>query len=143
MRARCIPSGCQSTAGGAPSVSDEAAWRRRLDVRAPAPAKLGSVTDPRQRLAHRLENIAGLARGESLFRHGAAYWVNGKEVAHFEDDRTVVIRLSRAVIRDRRTALKADHASASDPAELTGSPSASTHANQRSGHRSTPRKRNA
>ena len=37
-----------------------------------------------------------------------AYWVNGKEIAHWDRDGCVGIRLSRPVIRDRRPALKAD-----------------------------------
>lgn len=43
-----------------------------------------------------------------MFGGGAAYWVNGKEIAHFETHDVIEVRLTRAVIRERRAALKAD-----------------------------------
>ncbi len=43
-----------------------------------------------------------------MFRDEPAYWVNGKEVAHFEDDDAIEIRLTRAEIRERRSELRAD-----------------------------------
>jgi len=43
-----------------------------------------------------------------MFGHGIAYWANGKEVLHFEGEATLEIRLTRALIRDNREALKAD-----------------------------------
>lgn len=64
--------------------------------------------DVRRLIERRLAELDGLLPGESMFGHGAAYWVNGKEVLHFEEGSTVEIRLTRAVIRDHRAALKAD-----------------------------------
>ena len=43
-----------------------------------------------------------------MFGHGDAYWANGKEIAHFEADGVIEVRLTRAVISARRPALKAD-----------------------------------
>jgi hypothetical protein len=43
-----------------------------------------------------------------MFGHGTAFWVNGKEIAHFEADALIEIRLTRVVIRERRAALKED-----------------------------------
>lgn len=59
-------------------------------------------------LEHRLAAIDGVEVSESMFGHGDAFWVNGKEIAHLESDRVIEVRLTRAVIRDRRPALKAD-----------------------------------
>jgi hypothetical protein len=43
-----------------------------------------------------------------MFGHGNAYWVHGKEVAHFESDRLLEVRLTKDEIRPRRSALKTD-----------------------------------
>jgi len=43
-----------------------------------------------------------------MFGTGDAYWCNGKEIAHFENDAVIEVRLTKAVIRERRDALKAD-----------------------------------
>jgi hypothetical protein len=37
-----------------------------------------------------------------------AYWVNGKEIAHFDESTVVDLRLTRGVISERRPDLKAD-----------------------------------
>jgi hypothetical protein len=55
-----------------------------------------------------LAGLRWLTEGESMFGHGTAFWVNGKEVAHFESNGVIEIRLTRPVIRERRPALKAD-----------------------------------
>jgi len=52
--------------------------------------------------------IDGIIEGESMFKDDLAYWVNGKEIAHFESDQILDIRLSRAVIRQRRAEIQAD-----------------------------------
>lgn len=59
-------------------------------------------------VAARIEAVAGVVEAESMFRSGSAYWVNGKEVAHFESEDAIEIRLTKAEIRQRRTNLKAD-----------------------------------
>jgi hypothetical protein len=56
----------------------------------------------------RLKAVPGVDVGESMFGHGSAYWVNGKEIAHVEGDGDIEVRLTRAVIGERRRALKAD-----------------------------------
>lgn len=66
------------------------------------------MTDLRALIEQRLSGIPGLLLSESMFGHGDAYWANGKEVLHFEDESNVEIRLTRAVIREHRAALKAD-----------------------------------
>lgn len=62
----------------------------------------------RTRIARRLARIDGLCEGESMYGHGTAYWANGKEAVHFEDDDVVEIRLTKAVIREHRAELKGD-----------------------------------
>ena len=52
--------------------------------------------------------MAGVVEADSMFKSGSAYWVNGKEVAHFESEEAIEIRLTKAEIRQRRTSLKAD-----------------------------------
>ena len=62
----------------------------------------------RRKLEARLKRIKGVVESESMFGNGDAYWVNGKEIAHFEDDATVEVRLTKGLIRERRAELKAD-----------------------------------
>lgn len=59
-------------------------------------------------IAARVRAVTGVLEAESMFRKGSAYWVNGKEVAHFETGDAIEIRLTKAEIRQRRTILKAD-----------------------------------
>lgn len=59
-------------------------------------------------LRSRLADVGGLVPGESSFGPGDAYWVGGTEVAHFDADDVLDVRLTRAVIRDRRAELRAD-----------------------------------
>jgi hypothetical protein len=66
------------------------------------------VVDLRRDLNRRLAGLPGVVEGESMFGHVTAYWVNGKEIAHFESDRVIEIRLTKSVIRERRPDLKAD-----------------------------------
>lgn len=63
----------------------------------------------RRAIAAAVTSIDDVIASESMFSSGDAYWVNGKEIAHFEDDSTLEIRLTKAVIRDRRPAFKADN----------------------------------
>ena len=43
-----------------------------------------------------------------MFGTGDAYWCNGKEIAHFESDTVIEVRLTKAEIRERRERLEAD-----------------------------------
>ena len=52
--------------------------------------------------------IAGVVESDSMFKDDLAYWVNGKEIAHFESDRVIEIRLTRPVISEHRADLRAD-----------------------------------
>jgi len=62
----------------------------------------------RSDLEARLAGIDGAVVSDSMFGHGDAYWVNGKEIAHFEGEDVIEVRLTRAVIREHRAAFKAD-----------------------------------
>ena len=42
------------------------------------------------------------------FTDGDAYWVNGKEIAHFHGDADVELRLTRGLISEQRSRLKSD-----------------------------------
>jgi hypothetical protein len=62
----------------------------------------------RSDLENHLREIEGVIVSDSMFGHGAAYWVNGTEIAHFESDEVIEVRLTRLEIRERRPAFKAD-----------------------------------
>lgn len=66
------------------------------------------MTGLRARLAAQLREIPGVVESESAFAQGSAFWVNGKEIAHFEDEDRIDVRLTKGVIRERRPALKTD-----------------------------------
>ncbi|MGQ0849628.1 MAG: luciferase domain-containing protein [Actinomycetota bacterium] len=55
-----------------------------------------------------IASLDGVAESPSMFRDDLAYWVNGKEIAHFESADLIEIRLTREVIRRRRAQLKGD-----------------------------------
>ena len=50
----------------------------------------------------------GVALGEGAFADGPALWVGKREVAHFDHERALDVRLTRAVIRSRRPELQSD-----------------------------------
>ena len=54
------------------------------------------------------DGVEGVAVGDGAFGPGPALWVGRREVAHFDDDRTLDVRLTKAEIRERRDELKAD-----------------------------------
>lgn len=54
--------------------------------------------------------IDGVIEAPSRYKESLAYWVNGKEIAHFESEEFLDIRLTRAEIRARRAELKASPA---------------------------------
>ena len=66
------------------------------------------MPNARHRLEARLSGIEGVVLSESMFGNGDAYWCHGKEIVHFEHDGRVEVRLTRAVIRERRSNLRAD-----------------------------------
>jgi hypothetical protein len=59
-----------------------------------------------QDLIGSLGRLDGADIGESMFTGGQALWVNGKEVAHFEEGGVVDIRLTSPLIRQRRSELR-------------------------------------
>ena len=62
----------------------------------------------RSDLEARLSTIDDVMVSESMFGGGDAFWVNGKEIAHFHDAAVIEVRLTRAAIRERRAEFKAD-----------------------------------
>ncbi|MFQ5967378.1 MAG: luciferase family protein [Acidimicrobiia bacterium] len=62
----------------------------------------------RTSLQEALCTISGIVESDSMFKDDLAYWVNGKEIAHFESDRVIEIRLTRSVISENRARLRAD-----------------------------------
>ena len=55
-----------------------------------------------------LAGIDGVVESDSAFQDGLAYWVNGTEIAHFEGEHAIDLRLTRSQIRARRDQLRAD-----------------------------------
>ena len=63
-----------------------------------------------QDLRDAMAALPGVVESPSMFKDGdLAYWVHGKELAHFEGAGVVDIRLTRGVIRSRRGMLRDDH----------------------------------
>jgi len=56
----------------------------------------------------RLLAVDGVVESGGIFTGGEAYWVNGKEIAHFHGDADMELRLTRAVISEQRGRLKSD-----------------------------------
>lgn len=65
---------------------------------------------PLQRRARKaLLAIDGVVEGDNVFYNDrTAFWVNGKQVAHWRDDASFELRLTRRVISEHRARLKAD-----------------------------------
>lgn len=59
-------------------------------------------------LIERLGRLHGGSISEGAFSPGPAVWVGKREVAHFDDDQTLDIRLTKKVIRSRRSSLGTD-----------------------------------
>jgi Luciferase len=68
----------------------------------------GGVPSFRERLEARLQALPDVQRSASAFGDEDAYWVNGKEVLHFDAPDVVDVRLTRAEIRIRRQELRED-----------------------------------
>lgn len=71
------------------------------------------MADRRGEVLAGIRSLDGVAEGESVFGDGPGFWAGGKQIAHVVDvgpDGSLVleVRLTRAVIRDRRAALRAD-----------------------------------
>ncbi len=56
----------------------------------------------------RCASLDGAALGEGAFSAGPAIWVGKREVAHFDRDGTLDVRITRKVIRERREEFKSD-----------------------------------
>jgi Family of unknown function (DUF5519) len=54
-----------------------------------------------------LSSIEGVVEGRSRFADRAGWWVENTEIAHFDEDDVLDIRLTAAVIRRRRGELAA------------------------------------
>jgi hypothetical protein len=59
-------------------------------------------------LLERIRAIPGVAIGEGAFAPGDAVWVGRREVAHFDADDALDVRLTKAVIHARRDELRAN-----------------------------------
>ncbi|MEX2227035.1 MAG: luciferase family protein [Dehalococcoidia bacterium] len=72
-----------------------------------------------KRIRGSLLAIDGMIESEGAFGHGQAFWVNGKQVAHFDGSDTIELRITRAVFSEHRDRLKGDarvmrHSASSD-----------------------------
>jgi hypothetical protein len=59
-------------------------------------------------LMERLASLDGAVVAEGAFSPGPALWVGKREIAHFDGDQTLDVRLTKSVIAGRRPALRAD-----------------------------------
>lgn len=59
-------------------------------------------------LASKLSRIEGVVEGESAFKDGPGFWAGGKEIAHFEGEHAIDLRLTKPEIRARRAELRSD-----------------------------------
>jgi Family of unknown function (DUF5519) len=69
------------------------------------PGMLVTMSD---RLRDALCQLGDVVESESAFKNDLAFWVNGKEIAHFEGEHALDVRLTRAQISARRADLRAD-----------------------------------
>lgn len=71
--------------------------------------RAGRVTGAqKRRVRAALLSIEGVVESPGIFGAGDAFWVNGKQIAHFGDEDALELRLTRRGISARRTALKAE-----------------------------------
>jgi hypothetical protein len=61
----------------------------------------------RDSLAEALLEIEGVEERPSRFRDGPAFWVGTTEIAHFDNQEVMDIRLTAPLIRSRRSDLRA------------------------------------
>ena len=69
---------------------------------------MSRVNDPQVEFLESCATADGATLGEGAFGPGPALWVGKREVAHFDGPLTLDVRLTRGVIRSRRTELKND-----------------------------------
>jgi hypothetical protein len=55
-----------------------------------------------------IREVDGTDLGDSMFGSGQALWVDGREIAHRDDDGRFDVRLTRQAIRELRARLRAD-----------------------------------
>ena len=65
-------------------------------------------TSLRREIASCIMSVDGVTLSPSGLGDADAYWVNGKEIAHFDESTVIDLRLTRTAIRARRPELKAD-----------------------------------
>src|SRR5688572_29516240 len=53
-------------------------------------------------------NVGGVVERHSRYKDDLAYWVDSREIAHLEAEDVLDLRLTRALIAEHRTLLKAD-----------------------------------
>jgi len=68
---------------------------------------MGASVNDEARLRRALTRLPGVTESESMFKEELAYWVHGREIAHFESDRVIDVRLTRAEIRAQKDRLAA------------------------------------
>ena len=61
-----------------------------------------------ERVMRALASIDGVELSASMFGTDDAIWCSGKEIAHFDADDIIDIRLTKTVIRERLVELRAD-----------------------------------
>lgn len=61
-----------------------------------------------QALREQLAQIPDVEESASAFKQNLAFWVNGKEIAHFESPTVIDIRLTRGEISRMRSQLNGD-----------------------------------
>jgi hypothetical protein len=66
------------------------------------------MVDSQREFMRRCADVAGTAVGEGAFAPGLALWVGTREVAHFDGPDVLDVRLTKAVIRERRSELTND-----------------------------------
>src|SRR5262245_12319834 len=66
-------------------------------------------TDPLpQALRKLLLAIPGVIEAPNVFGEDDAFWINGTQIAHWRDQFTLELRLTKKLIRERRAELKQD-----------------------------------
>lgn len=62
----------------------------------------------RRRMRKSLLGIDGVVESPGIFYEEDAFWVNGKQIAHFREDDVLELRLTRRAISAQRARLKDD-----------------------------------
>jgi Family of unknown function (DUF5519) len=94
---------------GSPSTAvDAASGSWSFCVKGTHPGHHGRVSDWTATIIDRCADLAHASIGEGAFGPGPAVWVGKREVAHLDDESTVDVRLTKSVIRARRSQLAAD-----------------------------------